>query len=287
MSEIPTTDLVQQGLTAARVGDIEDAYRLLRQATQQMPDSIEAWLGLAGVVESLEDKKHCFEKVLALEHDNHEAKAGLALLEQKLADPKRQGGDSDGTGAGEDSGEEDETAIAPPLATTESTESGLAVCYRHPQVETGLRCNRCNKPICPKCAHRTPVGFRCPDCIREQEDKYYSGGTSDYVIAIVVAFPLSLIAAALFTLILGGLGFWVIFIGFFVAPAVGGFIAEAVRWAVRKRRSRYLGRVVAACLILGTLPFLLLTLLGGTFYGLIAPGIFLFLGTTTVLARLR
>ncbi|MBA2247993.1 MAG: hypothetical protein H0W23_07685 [Chloroflexia bacterium] len=29
---------------------------------------------------------------------------------------------------------------------------------------TGLRCNRCGKPICPRCAVRTPVGMRCPDC---------------------------------------------------------------------------------------------------------------------------
>lgn len=287
MSEIPTTNLVQQGLAAARVGDVEDARRLLTQATQQMPDSIEAWLGLAGVVESLADKKHCFEQVLALEPDNHQAKAGLALLEKKLATLKKQDDSSDGTGAGADSQEKNETAIVSPPVTTEVTESGLAVCYRHPQVETGLRCNRCNKPICPKCAHRTPVGFRCPDCIREQEDKYYSGNASDYVIAAVVAFPLSLIAAALFTFVLGGLGFWVIFIGFFVAPAVAGFIAEVVRWAVKRRRSRYLGRIVAACLILGTAPFLLLILFSGAFYGLIGPAIFLFLGTTTVLARLR
>jgi membrane associated rhomboid family serine protease len=46
-------------------------------------------------------------------------------------------------------------------------------CARHPEVETGLRCNRCNTPICPRCAERTPVGFRCPDCILELEQRYY------------------------------------------------------------------------------------------------------------------
>lgn len=29
---------------------------------------------------------------------------------------------------------------------------------------TGLRCTQCGKPICPKCAVRTPVGLRCPQC---------------------------------------------------------------------------------------------------------------------------
>ncbi|MEW5960155.1 MAG: hypothetical protein AB1801_20725, partial [Chloroflexota bacterium] len=71
------------------------------------------------------------------------------------------------------------------------------------------------------------------------------------------------------------------------APAVGGFIAEAVRWGVGKRRSRYLGHVAAACLIVATAPFLLLMLWQGNGWGLIAPGMFIFLGSTTVLARLR
>lgn len=37
-------------------------------------------------------------------------------------------------------------------------------CARHPKVETGLRCGRCETPICPKCVVMTDVGARCPDC---------------------------------------------------------------------------------------------------------------------------
>lgn len=262
MSNPTQTDLVQQGLTAARVGDVEDARRLLAQATQQMPDNIQAWLGLAGVVESLDEKQRCFKQALALDPDNSEAKAGLALVEQKLA------------------------AQSGPAPNAPAAE-GLVFCYRHPQTETGLRCNRCGKPICPKCAVRTPVGFRCPDCIREQENKYYSGGNLDYLIAAAIALPLSLVAAGLFTFILGGFWFlWTVIIGMFVAPAIAGFIAEAVRWGVGKRRSRYLRHVVAGSLILGTLPYLILALVAGNF-GLIAAGVFLFFGTSTILARLR
>jgi hypothetical protein len=261
MSDTSTTNLVQQGLAAARVGDVEDARRLLREATRQTPDNIEAWLGLAGVVEPLAEKEACFNKVLALDPDNSDAQAGLALVQQKQT-------------------------VQQPAQGVE-TDPGLLYCYRHPDVQTGLRCNRCNKPICPKCARRTPVGFRCPDCIREQEEKFYSGGNLDYGIAVVIALPLSLIAAGLFTFILGGFGFFIILISLFVAPAVAGFIAEAVRWGVGRRRSRYLAHVVAACLILGTVPFLLIILFAGNFYSLLGPGIFVFLGTATVLARLR
>lgn len=37
-------------------------------------------------------------------------------------------------------------------------------CATHPQIETFLRCNRCEKPICPQCMVSAPVGFRCWDC---------------------------------------------------------------------------------------------------------------------------
>jgi hypothetical protein len=265
-----TADLVQQGLAAARVGDLDDARRLLGEATQRMPDNVQAWLGLAGVVESLTEKEACFNRVLALDPGNIEAKAGLALIQQKL--PNQTTAQSQAQTQQKESIE---------------TQTGLTYCYRHPETQTSLRCNRCNKPICPKCARRTPVGFRCPDCIREQEDKFYSGGNMDYVIAVVIALPLSLIAAWLFTFILGGFGFFIILLSLIVAPAVAGFIAEAVRWGVKKRRSRYLAHVVAACIILGTVPFILFMLLFSNFYALLAPGIFVVLGTATVLARLR
>ena len=42
--------------------------------------------------------------------------------------------------------------------------TGQVPCSYHPDVQTGLRCSRCGKPICPRCAVRTPVGMRCPDC---------------------------------------------------------------------------------------------------------------------------
>jgi len=170
---------------------------------------------------------------------------------------------------------------------SETLEDHIAFCYRHPEVETGLRCNRCGKPICAKCAVRTPVGFRCPDCVRQQQDKFYTGGTLDYVIAVVVALPISLIAAAIFTFIIARIGFFSWIISFIAAPATGGFIAEAVRRAVGRRRSRYLSTVVAACLVLGVAPFLLLTLLSGNLLGLVVPGVLLFFGVGTIVARLR
>jgi len=53
----------------------------------------------------------------------------------------------------------------PPPAGPEQN-YGFAGCYRHPDRLTGVRCVRCNRPICPECQHAASVGFQCPDDVR-------------------------------------------------------------------------------------------------------------------------
>ncbi len=41
------------------------------------------------------------------------------------------------------------------------------VCYRHPDRRAGVRCQRCDRPICPDCMVQASVGFHCPECTKQ------------------------------------------------------------------------------------------------------------------------
>ena len=41
----------------------------------------------------------------------------------------------------------------------------LPVCPRHPDQATGVRCTRCQRPVCAQCMVPAPVGFQCTDCV--------------------------------------------------------------------------------------------------------------------------
>ena len=40
-------------------------------------------------------------------------------------------------------------------------------CYRHPDRATYVRCNRCNRYICPECMRDAAVGHQCAECVGE------------------------------------------------------------------------------------------------------------------------
>lgn len=40
-------------------------------------------------------------------------------------------------------------------------------CYGHPDTPTKLRCSRCDRPICGRCAIPASVGQHCPECVAE------------------------------------------------------------------------------------------------------------------------
>ncbi len=56
--------------------------------------------------------------------------------------------------------------------------TGVPVCYRHPDRESHIRCQRCNRPICPDCMRDAAVGFQCPSCVAEGKKTTRSGRTA-------------------------------------------------------------------------------------------------------------
>ena len=180
---------------------------------------------------------------------------------------------------------------------TVDTASEKIFCANHPDRETALRCNKCGKPICVKCVVRTPVGYRCRECVTQQQQIFETALWHDYVIAGVVAAVLSGIAGALIT----ALGWFVIFL----SPMAGGVIAEVIFRAVRKRRGKYLPLAAVGGAVLGGLPLcalpaigLLFSLFGaqsgggigsgfGLLFGMLWPVVYIALCASTLYYRLR
>ena len=69
---------------------------------------------------------------------------------------------------------------------TETTTETL-YCYVHPTRETALRCNNCNRPICAACAVRTPIGYRCRECVKGQQKAFDTSEWYDYITGFIVA----------------------------------------------------------------------------------------------------
>ena len=40
-------------------------------------------------------------------------------------------------------------------------------CYRHPDRQSFIHCQRCGRTICPQCQTQAAVGVQCPECVRE------------------------------------------------------------------------------------------------------------------------
>jgi hypothetical protein len=162
-------------------------------------------------------------------------------------------------------------------------------CYVHPDRETLLRCNRCERPICQSCAVLTPTGYRCKECVRGQQKIFETARWWDYPVAIITAGALSYVGS----LVAGLFGFFTILI----APVAGMVIAEAVRFVVRRRRSKNLAMLASVATALGgvivPLTSLVISLLafglqvGGGLLGFLWPVVYAVLAASTVYYRLK
>lgn len=117
-------------------------------------------------------------------------------------------------------------------------------CYRHPDRETWIRCGRCDRPICTRCAMQGPVGFRCRQCGTLANDPLTTIRPGQALVALGVS---SLLAAGV-GLVSTQIGFFGILLSFFA----GGFIAEAVVRVIGYKRGRTIFILIIGGILLGS-----------------------------------
>jgi hypothetical protein len=312
MSEPRLRLLLRQAERTKEAGKRAAAAQLYRDIVAEAPQSSEAWLGLAALTADPGEQQQIYERVLALEPENKVAQA--VLRGEPAPEPKAPTKPADKTGevqtaldssaewlaratAPEKKPAARETAVSPPAADpnppreTAVADDQILFCYRHPERETALRCYNCTQPICMVCANKTPVGYICPACRYEMEEKFFTAGMLDYLIAGAISFVLSLLAG--FVVVSIGRGFFLILLVLFLGGAVGNFIAKLSNRAIGGRRGRYIPQLVAGMVIVGVaipaLPLLLALLsgAGGALFALLVPGIYAFVAASAAFYWMR
>ncbi|MBU1627794.1 tetratricopeptide repeat protein [bacterium] len=73
-------ELTKQGISALKEGKKTVAQTLLKQAVQNNPRNLEAWLWLSGAVSTNQERINCLQKVLEIDPNNQLAAKGIAKL---------------------------------------------------------------------------------------------------------------------------------------------------------------------------------------------------------------
>lgn len=138
-------------------------------------------------------------------------------------------------------------AVTQPTLPLDSTEV-LTYCEKHPDRETGLRCNKCDRLMCSTCAVRTPVGYRCRECVRGIEDQFFNATPSRQAAVAVVCALLGAVAGG----IVSAIGLPLLFT-VFIGVAAGTAISQMGIRAAQRERGRYLAEIAAASTAMGGL----------------------------------
>lgn len=149
--------------------------------------------------------------------------------------------------------------------------STLTTCARHPEVETALRCQSCDTPICPRCLVQSPVGAKCPACAKVVKSPIYTLNSSQFLRAAGAAIGGGIAMGLVWTFVL--LPFTVGFFSIFVGAGLGYVFTRLLEWASGHKRGpvmvwlAVLGIVIAWSMTTVVLPFQV------ALYGLVAVGV--------------
>ena len=290
---IDVGELVKRARAALQTGNLLVARGYWRRATRVAPDRLDIWLDLYRLSELPAERKRCLERIVELDPDNVEAQTELARLQEELAAIRealetKQAEAQEAPPVEMPAGE----GISPPEVKSmdirpditdemrrqweETVAAGKPlVCINHAERETSLRCNRCGVPICAKCSVRTPVGFRCVECVRGQHTSLFTAQWYDYPLAAFLSLLLSVPAAVL----AGRAGWWFALI---ISPLAGGIIGRIVHRAVGRRRGRWIWLTVGVCIVAGALVALVTSQ-----SSLVPIGVYAFTATGAAVAILR
>lgn len=158
-------------------------------------------------------------------------------------------------------------------------------CATHPEVETNLRCGKCDKLICPKCLVQTPVGAKCRDCARLYKLPTYRVSTQYYLRAAGAGLGMAIVCGAVW-----GVIEWVIpffSLNLLLASAAGYAIGEVVSLSVNRKRGTRLAIIAGIAVAISyfiTYPFTggLPTGLFNILYHLVALALGIFVAVTRV-----
>ncbi len=251
-------DLLNEGRAAALVGDNFVARTAFRRATELDPQNASAWAELAGVTPMLALKRTKLQQALALDPDMTAAALALREVERMLGEG---------------------LTLAPALRRSTvvvaeeirpETEADLVVdpppplpdvmfCYRHPDRETVLRCNACERPICTRCATLTPVGQICPECRDARRPTNYKVAPPQIIYAALIGLALGgvMTFAAVYVMTFVGL-FIGIILAFFLGQLSGEAIVRLTDRVTRSKRGRPMQLALGISFGLAGVPLALL-----------------------------
>jgi|GEM_PF-252073 len=229
-----------------------DYYEILQVSPSASQEVIEAaYRGL--------EKKYGQDPDPAVRERRRELQGAYAVLSDR---EKRAAYDAARDGASARS-----APSSPPPAPVRLGGATVVQCARHPDVETALRCSRCDTPICPRCMVQTPVGARCRDCAQMAKSPIYTV-RGQYLVRALAAGLGGGVAMGLIwgfaTRNVVGLAFGGIFMSLLLGVALGWAFTRLMELATRRKRGPVIVGSAMGGIILATL--IQVTMVGGTLF---------------------
>jgi len=156
-------------------------------------------------------------------------------------------------------------------------------CYWHPEVETGLSCNRCGKDMCTQCMVQAPVGIRCRECGKAARPPTFEVQPSYYARAVVVGAAIAIGGGLLWALVVQTVFGRIPFLPSLLALAMGYGAGELIALSVNRKRGTGLAWIAGSSVAIAFLISWRLSPFGFSIWGLL----FIILGVVIAVQRVR